>query len=231
MASNDRVIIRPYPKVIFFYPTFFTALIMMIYGNISGDPGRLCGIFFSGVFAANLLIFSLEFKKHIFVQIIISLFMILFMTLWIDTYYHILGNLSAIFDAIDIQMNKGFYAFMTLIYALTYFIVMLDTRFEYCEVTSNEIIVHAGVFSDVKRYPAPSIKYDQSITDVFEYMLLGSGMIKLRPSGEPEPIILDSVPFVKEKFSELDRILSKTEVEIVQQPPQQAAPISAKSGN
>ena len=229
MAAQDRVIIRPYPKVVFFYPTFLVALFTMIYGNFGGDPGRLCGIFFSIVFAANLLIFSIEFTKSIFVQIITSVFMLFFMILWIDTYYHILGNLSAVLSSIDIQMNEGFYAFMTFIYALTYAVVMFDTRFEYCEITSNEIIFHAGIFSDVKRYPAPSMKYDQAITDVFEYMLLRSGMIKLRPAGEPEPIILDSVPFVKEKFNELDRILSKTEVEVVQPPPQQSAPISAKT--
>jgi len=222
--AMKKLIIRPYPKVVFFYPTFFLSLFILIYANFGGTldgyAGRICGSMFAVVFMFNLLVFALNFTKNIFINIFVGCFaLVCLMIAANEKYPEFLGQLGTVIRSVEIVMNKGFYAFMTFAYGLIFLIVFFDTRFEYCEITSNEIIFHYGFLSDVKRYPAPSLKYDQVITDVFEYMLLRAGNIKMTPSGEREPIILENVPFIKRKFKALDEILSATEVQVVPQKP------------
>jgi len=224
--AMKKLIIRPYPKVIFFYPTFFLSLFILIYANfggaLDGYAGRICGSIFAVIFIFNLLVFALNFTKHIFINIFIGCFALACLMIAANEKYpELLGQLGAVIRGVEIVMNKGFYAFMTFSFGLTFLIVIFDTRFEYCEITPNEIIFHYGFLSDVKRYPAPSLKYDQVITDVFEYMLLRAGNIKLTPAGEREPFILENIPFIKKKFKALDEILSATEVQVVPQKPQQ----------
>jgi len=52
------------------------------------------------------------------------------------------------------------------------------------------------------------------MNDVFEYLLLRSGRLILRPSNEPRAIILENVPFIRTKEETLTRLLGALEVEI-----------------
>lgn len=232
--AADKLIIRSYPKVIFFYPTFLLSVLIMLFAVIA--PGtfqthyfaKICGASFAVMFAFNLMVFAINFTRHIFLNITIGVFTVVFLLLWLNTMFPgLFGSIGEMVRSVEIIMNSGFYAFMSFIFGILYIIVYFDTRFEYWEITSNEIISHTGLFSDVKRYPAPSLKYDQVIGDVFEYMLARSGSIRMTPAGERETIVLENVMFVKKVFDRLDEILSKTEVEVVQNKPQPNPPNQA----
>jgi len=212
MAAK-KVVIRPYPKAVFFYPTLITACGIMLYSAAGYEPGKTCGMLFAFVFLFNFLVVALEFTKNLFVNLLIGSFTLAFLLLWLNSVYaNLFGRIGQLIQNINIVMNPGFYSFMSFSIGLSFIIVLIEARFEYCEVTSNELIVHTGIFSDVKRYPSPNLRYEQSITDVFENILLRSGKLKFFVSGEKEPIILENVPFIKKKFAVLDDILSRTEV-------------------
>ncbi len=216
MYSKEKVIIRQYPKAVFFYPTFLVSLFTMIFINAGFPSNGITGAIFCIAFGFNFLVVAIEFTKNLFINMIIGFTTMIFCGLWLRGIYpDLFGRLLALITNVELTMSDDFYSFMTFIFAATFIFIIIEARFEYCEITSNELIVHSGLFADVKRYPSPSLRYEQSINDVFESMLLRSGRLKLFISGEKEPFILDNVPFIKRKFAALDDILSRTEVKVV----------------
>ena len=95
--------------------------------------------------------------------------------------------------------NTTFYACMTVTMSIMYLAVFISAKFNYWELTNNELLHHHGLLSDLKRYPAPNLRVDKEINDVFEYMLLGSGRLILHPSTEKRAIVLDNILFVGSK--------------------------------
>jgi hypothetical protein len=216
MSVKDKVIIRQYPKAVFFYPTFLVAIFASVYLQAGFTSDRLLGAVFCASFAFNFLVVAIEFSKSLFINMLIGLTTLLFCGLWLRGIYPgLFAKLLGLAANVEIVMSEDFYLAMTAVFGAAFVMIILEARFEYCEITSNELIVHSGLFSDVKRYPAPSLRYEQSISDVFESFLLRSGRLKLFITGEKEPIVLDNVPFIKSKFAALDNILSRTEVKVV----------------
>ena len=82
--------------------------------------------------------------------------------------------------------NATFFNVVVVVLALVYAAVFISVRFDYWEVRPNELLHHHGFLSGLKRYAAPNLRIDKEINDVFEYMLLGSGRLILRPAGERE---------------------------------------------
>ena len=92
--------------------------------------------------------------------------------------------------------------------------IFLKVRFDYWELSNNELLHHHGFLSDLKRYPAPNLRVDKEINDVFEYMLLGAGRLILHPSTEKRAIVLDNILHVSEKEKQLTRMLGSIKVQI-----------------
>ena len=66
----------------------------------------------------------------------------------------------------------------------------------------------------MKRYPAPNLRVDKEINDVFEFMLLGAGRLILHPTTEKRAIVLDNILFVGRREQELTRMLGSIKVKI-----------------
>ena len=98
--------------------------------------------------------------------------------------------------------------------ACLYGAIFLKVRFDYWELSNNELLHHHGFLSDLKRYPAPNLRVDKEINDVFEYMLLGAGRLILHPSTEKRIIVLDNILHVSEKEKQLTRMLGSIKVQI-----------------
>ena len=60
----------------------------------------------------------------------------------------------------------------------------IETRFDYWEVLHNELLHHHGPFGDLERFPAPQLKLDKEIPDIFEYLVLRSGRLIFYPTSE-----------------------------------------------
>lgn len=215
---SRKVIIRSYPKTIFFYPTFLLTIVISVLLQFNILDMKILGVIFFVVFSLNFLIVSIEFTKNIFINMIIALIAMIFGGLWLKSIYpNFMNKILILLSNIEITMSEDFYYMMIVLMGSTFLIIMLLTRFEYCEITSNELILYSGLLSEVKRYPTNSLRYEQSVDDVFENILLKSGKLKLFISNEREPIILENVPFIKSKFKLLDEILSYSEVKVTNQ--------------
>jgi hypothetical protein len=86
-------------------------------------------------------------------------------------------------------------------------------------VLSNEIIHHHGILGGIERLPAPGVRLEKDITDVFEYLLLRSGRLVITPAGESRAIILDNVPNINHVEDGVKAILGVTEVSFRQRDP------------
>jgi hypothetical protein len=98
--------------------------------------------------------------------------------------------------------------------AVLYVVIYFSVRFDYWELRANELIHHHGLWSDMKRYPAPNLRIDKEVNDIFEHILLGADRLVLRPTTEDRAIVLDNVLFVNQKEEALTKKLGSLKVRI-----------------
>ena len=110
--------------------------------------------------------------------------------------------------------NATFFHCTTIAMIVMYVAMFISTKFNYWELSNNELLHHHGLLSDLKRYPAPNLRVDKEINDVFEYMLLGAGRLILHPTTEKRAIVLDNILFVGQKESEMTNMLGSIKVKI-----------------
>jgi hypothetical protein len=110
--------------------------------------------------------------------------------------------------------NSEFYWFLFTVLSIIYLFVFFVTRFDYWEVMPNEIIHHHGVLGNVNRFPAPQLKLEKEITDVFEFLLLRSGRLLLHPSTERRAIVLENVPNINRRDDEIQALLRVLDVHV-----------------
>jgi len=209
----ERTILRPYPKVVFFYLTWLAALVCGILTATIHDSDsvkEMCAFVFLWVFAFNLLVVSFEFSRMLSVAVLFLTLAVAFLGLW-------LGFLDGVFGAlkkIQPTANHQFYFFIFLTFTLVYLFVFLQTRFNYWVVRRNELLHKHGFLGDVKRYHAQDVKFHKEIPDIFEYILLRSGSIVLHPKDEDRAIVLQNIIGIQRKEAEMKEILESYAVRI-----------------
>lgn len=212
--ERERVIIRPYPKAVFFYPVALTALICGLLSLTGWVAPATLGFVFCVVFFFNIVIMSFEFTRHVSVAVVLSIFVIVLLGMLLNERLHLVEFLRGLYAKLDWQANAGFYFALAGAFALTMLGVFIDTRMDYWEVRGNEVLHHHGFLGDVERYPAPSIRIKKEITDVFEYLLLFSGRLIVYPSGAERAIVLDNVPRINKIEAQIEELLDALHVTV-----------------
>lgn len=222
--ESNSILLVPYPKFIFMYPTLLISMIaaVVLYagGHHTIDPATdslpvlMTGIFLM-ITMANMLVIIFDFPRATSLTMVFVITTIV-MGLWIFTLFKpgILPSFASIFAVIRPAANATFFACIATVMVLMYGLVFICVRFDYWEVRNNELLHHHGFLSDLKRYPAPNLRVDKEINDVFEYLLLGAGRLILHPTTEKRAIVLDNVLFVGKKEQELTRVLGSIKVQI-----------------
>jgi hypothetical protein len=194
----QSVIIRPWPKVVFLYPTFVVATIFFLVSALRpaaegqmGVPGL--GNAFMLVFALNLLVFSFDFSRIKSITLLILVVCVALLVLWADTKWEVTGFLGRVIDKIDIQMNTAFYGWLSAFLAFVLLLVLINTRFNYFEVNHREILHHHGYLGDVTRWPTDGLLMNKEIYDLVEFLLLRSGRLVFLPPNAKEAIVIDNV--------------------------------------
>ena len=206
--------LRNYPKVIFFYPLFFTSLILWLLQlaiTQGGTPIALFGFIWMIVFFINLVIIGFDFSstKFFILLLIVIIFVLLF-------FFLVLPNITI--EAIplpreyNIEMTDQFYLVTTLLLGFILLIVIISTRFDYWIIERNEIYHKKGILADADRYPTGSLKLKKEITDVFEFFILKAGSLKLYVKGDD--FRLPTVLNINKKIEKINTLLSHLEVEI-----------------
>ncbi len=186
-ATNPlRVIVRPLPKVVFFYLTWLAALVCAL---LPGEPGAVRGLVFMGVFFFNCLAISFDFNEERSV-----IFLLLFVAAIFGLlYFDILGSVGSWLTQLQPVMNRTFYWMFGAGFSFIYLFVWLNTRFNYWEFRPNEVVHRYGIFPKMKRYSTEDMRWEKSIPDILERILLGTGTITLTTPHERQPMVLDHV--------------------------------------
>jgi hypothetical protein len=192
--DDERIIIRPYPKTVFFYPAAVTALICGILTVTGGAQAHTLGFVFMCVFVFNLVIMSFEFTRYVSVAVVLSILVLVLLGVQMNDKLHLVEALAALYRKMSFTANAGFYFGIFGAFVFTLIGIIFDTRFDYWELRGNEVLHHHGFLGDVERFPAPSLKLKKEITDVFEYLLLFSGRLIIYPTGSERAIVLENVP-------------------------------------
>lgn len=208
--ASERTILRPYPKVVFFYLTFISALVCGIFTSLRPDTKEFWTYLFLWVFTFNLLVVSFDFSRMLSVAVFFLALAFVFLGLWVGFLQKILWFLKGIHPAAD----APFFFFVFFLFLVVYVLVFIQTRFNYWVVRKNELLHKHGFLADVKRYPAQDMKIDKEITDVFEFLLLRSGSMILYPEGENRAIVLENVIAINRKEKEIKQILESYSIRV-----------------
>jgi hypothetical protein len=222
--APESVIIRPWPKVVFLYPTFVCATIFFFLswigvGKVEGQAGSsVLGNLFMLVLLFNLLVFSFDFSRIKSITIVIAIVAVVLLVLWGDTKADVTGFLGRVFHSIDIQMNSAFYGFLSAGLGLLLLLVFINTRFNYYEINAREILHHHGYLGDIQRWSTEGLEMNKEIADVVEFLLMRSGRLIFRPATSKTAIVLDNVANVNQIESDVNDLLSVVAVRMNQSP-------------
>ena len=201
-APEQRVVVRPMPKVVFFYMTWLASLVFGIIAAASKEPPVHLGTIWMGIFALNLLVISFDFTEVVSIAVIA----LILMTIFAGLYFDFLSFFGDFVRNLDVQMNPGFYFTIFGIFTVIYAIVVVKSRFEYWEFRNNEVLHRSGVFGEIKRYATQDLRWFKEIPDVLERILLKAGRMVLTTPQEKHPIVINHVigiESVDERIAEL----------------------------
>ena len=185
----DRVIVRPYPKVIFFWLTWIVSLIAGLWITLTGETPVHLGTVWMCFFAFNLLVISFDFTEVISVMVIALVAMIIFAGLYLE----FLSFIGDFFRHLKLQMSGNFYYTMFGLFTIIYVVVFIKSRFDYWEFRHNEVIHRRGIFADMRRYSTEDLRWFKEIPDVLERVIAGSGRMILTTPREKHPIVIQHV--------------------------------------
>ncbi|MBY0586369.1 hypothetical protein K2X85_04285 [bacterium] len=211
-SAPSTFVFRSWPKMVFLWPTTLACIAMGLATQFNPENQILWGSLFMTVLGVNLLVLTFDFPRTTSLTFTAMIIAVVLGLILLNQYVKIFPALEQFFSSLKISASPHFYyvlfAVMLLLFAGMYFI----TRFDYWELSSNELIHHKGFLGDVERFTTAGLKLNSELTDVFEYALWGSGTIVMSPQGSPRPIVLDNVPSIKKVTRRVDEILEARKV-------------------
>jgi hypothetical protein len=217
--THTRIYLVPHPKIVFLYPSLIVAIIAGFYAyltkNVEGRGEHVLSLIFLVVLGINLSVIAFDFPRTTSLTVFFALLAVaigawFFFTEFPDAwpaFHRLLAKLTP-------AANAKFYFLFAAILALLFLGVWINTQFDYWEVRQNELLHHHGIWANMERFAAPSLRIDKEINDLIEYLLLGSGRLVLHPSDEKRAVVLDNVFFVNRKEAELTKLLGALQVEV-----------------
>ena len=189
--EHVRVIVRAYPKVIFFWLTWIFSLVAAIIAKDAYPPESVShlGTVWMCIFLFNLIVISFDFSEVVSVMVLALVAVFILAGLQ----FGYLGFLKEWLGTLNIWMNDSFYWAIFWIFTSIYAIVFVKTRFDFWEFRYNEVIHRRGVFADIKRYSTEDLRWFKEIPDVLERVLAGSGRMIITTPREQHPIVIQHV--------------------------------------
>ncbi len=210
----DRVVVRTWPKIVFLYPTLIAALVAGPMTHWKPEQEVFWTSLFLIVLGLNLIVFSFDFPRTTSLTLLFCLVAAVCLMLWLNTQYALLPWLRDQLLRLKPRANYQFFYLVAAGLIFIYMCVYIVTRFDYWVIMRNEVIHHHGILGNVNRYPSPQLKLEKEINDVFELLLLRSGRLLLHPSSERKAVVLENVPNVNKRESEIKELLRALSVHI-----------------
>lgn len=218
----ERIVLISYPKVIFLYPSLVMAIVSACYLSFSGQPldpptktAAMMSTLFLGILGINLVVLAFDFPRTTSLTLFFfAAAVVMGIVLFFEYRPDALPAVTGAFKRFKPAANATFYWSITGMLTFIFLVAYIVVHFDYWEVRPNELLHHHGVLSNLERFPAPHLRIDKEINDVFEYLLLRSGRLILQPSEERRAIILDNVPFIERKEQTITRMLGALQVQV-----------------
>ena len=217
----ESIRLNSYSDVVFFWPTLITSLILGILSIIPFFQSENILNIFSWIwmitFIYNIFIVAFDFSSMKTFAILAATvaFILLLVVISISIGNNLFFMLTFVFF-IDFNLKWEFYTVMAIIFGMIFLIMIVNSKINYVEITSNRVYMKKGILSDKFDLPTSGMQVEKEIDDVFEYLVLKSGDLKLVfPPGAKYPIILlPNIMNINKKIEQINFIISKTEVDI-----------------
>jgi len=208
------IILRSWPKMIFLWPTTLLSAIASIAMMTSPESLNLIGgIFVVGV-ALNLVVLTFDFPRSTSLLVSVIAVCVVLGLVLLNQQFGFIGSLQQWVEGLRINASRDFYLTIFIVLFLLLIGMAISTRFDYWELSSNELIRHSGLLGDVERFSTAGLKLNTEINDIFEYILAGSGRIIMSIPGTPRPVVLNNVLRISYLLKATDAMLSARVVQV-----------------
>ena len=214
-APVETIIIRTWPKLIFMWPT---ALLSLVFGLLlaffSKDWENVYGAIFLICMALNLIVLTFDFPRSTSLTVFIAVVVVILGLILLNQQFAIIAPLKYWLGSLKINASRDFYLTIAVLMGGLFAAMAFVTRFDYWELTSNELIHRTGLLGDVERFSTAGLKLNTEIRDVFEYVLAGAGRVIMNIPASPRPIVLDNVLGIKSLMETSKELLSRRVVQV-----------------
>ncbi|NVM27211.1 MAG: hypothetical protein HWN65_00105 [Candidatus Helarchaeota archaeon] len=201
--------VTSYPKIIFLWPTWVVSWAFWILSMIMGEANFLALDWLPWVWIIiltfNLFVVSFEFAAGKFLAILILIFVFVGLVLTnVIPLYIVPPNLP---------IPPLLYLVISMIFTIIYLLLWVSRRFNYLEITHQQVSYHVGILADERRYPAPGCHFEKKTEDVFERIMppFCAKLIMKTETGEVSEI-MDCVPRINRRLSDIKKILDYIQV-------------------
>lgn len=206
----DKIILRSWPKMLFLWPSALMALAAGIGTYLTPEPNtrwEFWGALFLTIFAVNLAVVTFEFPRGSSLTLFLACVALAWVLVEINRRYHIVVPITTFLESLALTATADFYFALFVIYAILWVSMLISTRFNYWEISNNELLHHKGIMQDIERYSTDNLQYSKEITDFFEYLIGRSGRLIVRAANVGQPIVLENVVGINRVAESLDLIL------------------------
>ncbi len=204
----DSIIVRPLPSFVVLYPTMLVAFLAGILGLWGGYNLSFA---FLLTILINFLILAFDFDRITTIALVAIIGFVVLAVPRLNLDLELIKHIVDFKPEVEPAFYLGYGGIMFVIFIW----VFIDTRFDYWEITPNELMHHHGFMGDVERFPAPNLSMKKEIHDVFEFLLMGSGRLLLYPSGKDRPVVLDNVMRINKVEDRVKTILASLRVKMI----------------
>jgi len=209
--EKDEIVLRSFPKAIFFAPLFAISILFWIIQAFLPDLNPWLGGIWLIIFFSNFFVSSLDFPSTKFLIIILGILIVVLLLIFLGLFPS-LEEWGIIGEDLNLGLPPEFYMIMTVILGLILGLVILTSRFDYYRIERNEIIHKKGMFSThTERFPVRGLRIKKDIPDIFEYLIFRSGSITLI-FAKGNVVHLNTVLNVNKKVERIDFLLSSLHV-------------------
>lgn len=222
----DKIILRAWPKMLFLWPSALVALAAGIGTSFTPETStrwEFWGTLFLAVFALNLMVVTFEFPRSTSLTLVLACVALAWILVEINRRYNIIAPLSDFIEALELAAMPDFYFAIFTVYILLLLGMFISTRFNYWEISNNELVHHKGLMQDMERFSTDGLQYTKQITDFFEYLIGRSGRLIVQTPAFEQPIVLDNVIGINRVASTLDTMLEARRVVVNGAPAQPVA--------
>jgi len=203
-----RVKIIPIPtKTIFYYPTFLMAGLTAVLTAAFEGHANMWGQIFLFVAFINGIIVTFEFPRATIITVLMTVAAILLGLYVLNQSFNFFPSIAQFFRDLKVHASWQFYTIICIVGLLMCAGVLFMTRFDWWELSPNELIHHHGLLGDVERFSTNGMKFNKEIVDIFEYAILRSATLLVTLPSQPRPITLDNVMFIGHVMKSADQIL------------------------